>query len=335
MKKIVFTLCSNNYLAQAKTLGDSLQSTNPDIKFIIGLTDKLNPQIDYSFFKPFEILPYYTIGVSTFEEMAAKYNIIEFNTSVKPFYFEYLFNTYGKDSLIYYLDPDILVYESFAELHALLAEYNFLLTPHITQPELTLTPHETIFLNVGIYNLGFIGMRYSENTKLFLGWWQNRLKDHCYINFAEGLFVDQIWVNFIHLLFEKIYILRWPGCNMAYWNFFERTLINSEGRYYVNSKDNPLVFFHFSAFNPETPSRLARDWRTDFTDKSRPDLAALYVDYATHLRGNKYDVLSKVAPLLNFRPAVGQRIVKDTKRRRIDQRIKKRLKGYIEALFKA
>ena len=108
MKNIVFTLCSNNYLAHAKTLGDSVRSTNPDFHFIIGLVDKRNPAIDYSFFKDFEIIDYDKIGFSFFHEMIVQYNVIEFNTAVKPFYLEYLLNRYGIGSKVFYIDPDIL-----------------------------------------------------------------------------------------------------------------------------------------------------------------------------------------------------------------------------------
>ena len=38
---LAFTICSINYLAQAQTLGQSLQKTNPDVEFVIGLVDKL------------------------------------------------------------------------------------------------------------------------------------------------------------------------------------------------------------------------------------------------------------------------------------------------------
>lgn len=330
--RIVFTLCSNNYLAQAKTLGDSLLKSNPEIKFIIGLTDKFNPQVDYTFFQPFEILGYESTGFPVLESMSSKYNIIEFNTSVKPFYFEYLFQTYGRDSLIYYLDPDIFVYDSFEQMHRLLETHDFLVTPHINKPELSITYYETVFLNVGIYNLGFIGMRYSGNTMLFLKWWQKRLEDYCYIDFAKGLFVDQIWVNFIHLLFDKVHILRSPGYNMAYWNFHERNLITFDERYYVNDRDFPLSFFHFSGFKPENPSQLSYAMGLSFTSGNRPDLTGLYVEYANHLLQNKYQSLSKIAPLLNFK-ALNTK-VKHSFRQRIGHSLKIRLNAYIKLFFK-
>ena len=46
--QIVFTLCSINYLAQAKTLGDSVLRHNPGYKFIIGLIDKNHTNVDLS-----------------------------------------------------------------------------------------------------------------------------------------------------------------------------------------------------------------------------------------------------------------------------------------------
>ena len=42
----VFTVCSANYLAQAKTLGQSLHQHNPDYHFVIGLVDRISPELD-------------------------------------------------------------------------------------------------------------------------------------------------------------------------------------------------------------------------------------------------------------------------------------------------
>ena len=54
---IAFTLCSNNYLAQAKTLGDSFVRHNPAGHFVIGLVDRRREDVDYAALGPFEILP--------------------------------------------------------------------------------------------------------------------------------------------------------------------------------------------------------------------------------------------------------------------------------------
>lgn len=298
---IAFTLCSNNYLAHAKTLGDSLLATNPDIKFVIGLTDKLSPEIDYGFFEPFDILTYDKIGYDFFDEMIEKYNIIEFNTSVKPFYFEYFFSLHP-DSIVYYFDPDILCYGSLNELHELLHVNNFVLTPHITKPYDKVSIFEPIILNVGIYNLGFIGIKNTSVSTLFLKWWQNRLKEYCYISPQQGLFVDQIWINFMPLLFEGVHVTMLPNYNMACWNLGERKLIKNNDKYFVNSNDYPLVFFHFSGFNPNDLDYISKFRTPEFALDLLPEFKDLYLQYSLLMKQNNFDSLSKVKPLLPFKP---------------------------------
>src|SRR3989337_3690092 len=100
----VFTICSNNYLAQAKTLGDSLLKHNPGYKYEIFLVDKLAAEIDYSFFDPYGIVPIEQVQIEGFDEMFERYNITELNTAVKPFIFNYLFSNNPSLASIIYLD---------------------------------------------------------------------------------------------------------------------------------------------------------------------------------------------------------------------------------------
>ena len=86
--KIAFTICSNNYLAQAKILGDSLLDKNPDYKFVIGLCDEPSESIDYAFFENIEIIPVAKINIYCFAEIVKKYQIVELNTSIKPSFFK-------------------------------------------------------------------------------------------------------------------------------------------------------------------------------------------------------------------------------------------------------
>ena len=64
---ISFTLCSNNYLAQAKTLGDSFKKHHPDFEFIIGLVDDFSDQIDYTAFQDFTIIKAEDINIPDFK----------------------------------------------------------------------------------------------------------------------------------------------------------------------------------------------------------------------------------------------------------------------------
>jgi hypothetical protein len=325
---IAFTLCSNNYLAHAKTLGDSLRATNPDVHFVIGLVDARHPEIDYAFFAPHEILGYDEIGCAAFPEMITRYNVIEFNTAVKPFYFEYFFQRAGKDALVYYIDPDIAFYHDMSALHTLLSMHAFVLTPHITTAQQAVSPFETMILNVGIYNLGFIGIRHTAQTMDFLKWWQVRLIDYGYIDYAKGLFVDQIWINLVPLLFKEVHITMDPVYNMACWNFHERKLIEQEGVYYVNDTHHKLVFFHFSGFKPRNMTYLAKIKLPAFTLEGRPDLRTIFEGYAASLIANQYDKLSALKPLLSFASSRQY-----TRRQRIGLSLKSRFNRVIKKMF--
>lgn len=300
MSSIIFTLCSNNYLAHAKTLGDSVKKHIPNAQFIIGLVDKKHPDIDYEFFNSFQILPFDEIGCPFFPEMISIYNVIEFNTAVKPFYFEYLFQKYGPNCLVYYIDPDIVFYSGISELNTILRDQNIIVTPHITTPQLSVSPYETMVLNVGIYNLGFIGIRHTDHSITFLKWWQERLKSLCYIDYAKGLFVDQIWINLVPLLFKGVYSIALPNYNMACWNFHERKILKSDNTYYVNDFNTPLIFFHFSGFKPKDMRYLGKIKIKEFTLEERPDVKDIFHDYANRLMENNYLKLSALKPLLKF-----------------------------------
>jgi hypothetical protein len=327
MKSLVFTLCSNNYLAHAKSLGDSLVKNSSDTIFVIGLVDRRHPEIDYSFFKPFDIIQYDEIGCPDFEQMILRYNVIEFNTAVKPFYFDYLFNKYGRDSLVYYVDPDIIFYSGLQQLNEILAVNTFVITPHLTTAHEKIALNELAALRDGLYNLGFIGIRYNDESLRFLKWWQDRLKTHCLIDRARGLFVDQIWINFLPIMFRGAFILLHPGFNMAWWNITERKLIAKDGVYYVNEDKNKLVFFHFSGFKPGNNKTIGRINSPEFTFDARPDLVRIFSEYESMLLKNNYAQFSKLKLLLEFAEQ------KDTLKQRIGRSLKFRTGALIKKYF--
>lgn len=295
---ISFTLCSNNYLAQAKVLGESYLKHHPDSLFIIGLIDELNENLNYSIFDKFIIIPVKSINIDNLEDYLQKYNIIEFNTFVKPFYFQYLFKNYEAHSLIY-LDPDIKVYTPLDEIKAKLVNSEIIITPHMLTPQLeNIVQFETLVLNVGVYNLGFIALKKCSNVDDFLNWWANRLKKYCYIDFENGLFVDQIWTNYITAYFQNYHILRGFGYNMGYWNFEERSLDLKDNTYYVNNKDK-LYFFHFSSFNPLEKEKLCK-WLS-YSFEKRPDLKQIYNEYALELIENDFETFDNSQPILCFK----------------------------------
>ncbi len=301
MSDIIFTLCSNNYLAHAKTLGDSVKKYDPDVHFVIGLVDEFHPDLDYNQFKDFEIIKYDAIGYPFFKDMIAAYNIIEFNTSVKPYYIDYLFNRYGGDTKVLYIDPDIAAYASLRPLFDLLDQHSIILTPNLTQEPEDVAPGELASLRHGVYNLGFIGVRNTGEGVRFTKWWEKRLRYHCIIDKPRGIFVDQKWVDLAPIYFRDMHVIYHPGYNMAWWNLDERKLVENGGRYYVNDQQHELKFFHFSGYQPGSVNYTGRNINsTEHSFEKRPELVGIFKEYNQALQANGFATLSQLKPLLHF-----------------------------------
>jgi hypothetical protein len=299
-----FTICSNNYLAQATVLGLSVKRHIPASTFIILLADLKSSAVDYAKI-PFEVLPAGDIEPRA-EELARKYNIIEFNTCVKPRVIEYLFTERNAERVTY-LDPDTKVFSPFTAVEELLDSNNVVLTPHIYTP-IPLDgkdPTDNLFLRYGIYNLGFVATKRSDETFRFIRWWKERTYALGYARPELGQFVDQLYINFAPISFEGVTVLRHYGYNVAPWNIHERTLSVEGGNYRVNGSF-PLALFHFSKFKLDA-GELPVEY-TRFLMKDRPDLVDLYSTYNQELTDAGFANLSRVkwaySPPPEKRPAL-------------------------------
>ncbi|TDH20842.1 glycosyl transferase [Segetibacter sp. 3557_3] len=289
---IAFTICSNNYLAHAKTLGDSFLQHHPEAKFIIGLVDKFDDDFDYKFFKNIEFVLVEELSMSEFPELLSKYNITELNTSVKPAYFHYLFKKYNADKVIY-LDPDILVTSRFEEVINTLAEKNIVLTPHICSPiDDDYAPSDFHTLGGGIFNLGFIALSNYSSVNGFLNWWHDRVVKYGYCDQSKNMFYDQLWINYVPCFYPNHHILSHVGYNMANWNLHERNLTVTSNTFTVNSTQ-PLRFFHFSSYKYERPDVICA-YLTRYNFNSRPDLVPLFDQYRKLLQENGIEQIKKL-----------------------------------------
>jgi len=293
--KIAFTICSLNYFAQALSLGESLSKTNPQYKYIIGLTDKLDELYSsgdaelISLVEKNNIIETDKLDISDFESFSLKYNILELNAAVKPYYFDYFFRNTADLEYVVYLDPDILVYANLEDLDKHLKEYHFVITPHILSPlnDDGLLLDEKQINNTGLYNLGFIAARYSEESQRFINWWKERLYKYCYVRFEKGLFADQIWINFLPIFVEKTLIERDLGYNVAYWNLHERSVCLKNKEYTING-ETKLKFYHFSGFFLKKPDMISK-YQNRYTFEQRGDIKPLFDDYIILLNKYLYD----------------------------------------------
>jgi hypothetical protein len=311
---LAFTICSVNYLAQARTLGDSLRKTNPNFQYVIGLVDKLSEaKLPADLMPPYPMLEVDQIGIPDFAAMCDRYDITELNTAVKPFYIDYLYETYTEATQVIYFDPDIIVYQPLTKLTQDLETYSMVLTPHTCSPTPDWErPNEQHHLNTGIYNLGFIGLRRDATARQFVNWWKQRLVYECRIDLCEGLFVDQHWVNFAPVYYDNVLIEHHPGYNVAYWNLHERYLwADDAGQWRVgdqvalSKKDvntSQLQFFHYSGYNPYRPDEISK-YQTRYSFQERPDAKPLFEFYKQQLLTNQNDTYRRY-PCVYIKPPV-------------------------------
>lgn len=259
MKQCAFTIVAKNYIGLGQILGKSLQEHNPEVDFRIYVSDEfdsLPANLPEEVVMAKEAIT--DITPEQWRDMAFKYDLTEFCTSIKPFCFEHVFSD-GYDKA-YYFDPDIYIFSSITEICNSLDSHSMTLTPQIAGIHKHYTgEHPEWAMNVnGIFNLGFCGIRNNQWGNLVVQWWKERLRDNAFADRSVGEFTDQKWMDWVPaFLGDELYVQKSLGMNMAPWNFFERKAYkDSAGTWRVTfrtddtpQRDDALVFIHFAGYD--------------------------------------------------------------------------------------
>jgi glycosyltransferase involved in cell wall biosynthesis len=274
-KPIICTIIAKNYLAAARCLTDSFLEYHPDGQVFVLVIDEIDGYFEQAQ-ECFTTVRIEDVGIKDFWIMIHRYSVLELSTAVKPFFLEYLFQQFACEKICY-IDPDIYFYQPIDEIWNLLDAYGIVLIPHLLDfLDDKFLPTEFSILQAGCYNLGFIGLAQHAELYKFLHWWQQKLVQHCIVDFERGLFVDQRWIDLVPGLFSSVYVHRDPGCNVGYWNLNHRHIECKDGRYVVN--DVPLKFFHFSGFSAERMDVLSK-YQDRFTFSNLPTVKPLFEAY--------------------------------------------------------
>ena len=270
------TIIAKNYLAQARVLADSFLEHNPGSTFSVLVIDAVEEHFDPAA-ERFAVLSPGDIGCEPFERMAARYDVLELSTAVKPWL---LRQQLSAGDTITYLDPDIQVFGSLEHLHQEALGHGLALTPHNTSPipDDGRKPTQIDIMVAGVYNLGYLSIGHGTEIERLIDWWCDRLTRDCRVDPAYGYFVDQRWFDLAPGFLSDFSIVRDPEYNVAYWNAHSRELtVDDDGRYSVDGR--PLAFFHFSGFDPVKPDVLSRH-QTRVTLTERPALQRICAEYA-------------------------------------------------------
>lgn len=284
------TIASNNYLALARVFAESYLAHHPGARVYVCIADRPDPRVDYASL-PFIPIFAEDLGIPAFFNMALRYDILELNTGVKPFLLAYLRDRCRLER-VFYFDPDILVQDTLTGLHEALESSPAVLTPHITAPlDDAHYPPERMILMSGVYNLGFLGLKLDESTRVFLDWWQERLYRFCLRDVQNGLFVDQSWMDLAPALLDHAAVVRDPIYNVAYWNLPQRRPVWVGDHWQIDGRRGG--FFHFSGLDLADLNAISRH-QDRLSLSGRPEIKPLFEHYRQLLEDAGHEALARL-----------------------------------------
>ncbi|MEI8138451.1 MAG: hypothetical protein WCI03_01135 [bacterium] len=276
LSRAYITVATRSHWAWVKVLAESLRRAEPDVPLHVCVADATPdslPQEDgLSCCCPADL------QIPDMARFCFQYSPFELCCALKPFVIRHVLQSYKR---VIYLDSDIWVERPLKEAWDELTVGNILLSPHRLAPlarNWTVTLNEKALLIAGPFNAGFIGIRNSEVGCNFLNWWAEKVEHDCIVDTLAHSFVDQNWLAMVPCFFDGSVVLRHPGYNVAVWNVGGRMLVRDPlGTLYID--DVPLVFFHFTGFDPKTPERLSVHEKYQFENNVTLDnLQRMYAD---------------------------------------------------------
>jgi len=247
----IFTITARNYLAIALTLGKSVSKFHPEARFTICVADGVEGVEDALTDPNHRVLDVSKLlSKGEIDDLAFKYNITEYCTSIKPAVFRHIFETEQDVDLVYYMDPDTCLFSRLDPIVESSPNKTLYLAPHLIDCRIE-DSHgypEYRHLWEGIFNLGFCAIRRGNRSAEIVEWWDARLREYCYADHLDGLHTDQKWMDYAPVFFgDVLEIVRHKGVNVAHWNISERPVTVIDGQYFAGGQD--LIFFHFSGFD--------------------------------------------------------------------------------------
>lgn len=283
---ICTSICAN-YLPKAMALAESLKAVNPEHVFLVCLTEREAPLVAMDFGAFDEVVLAKDLGFPNFESFIFKHSIVEASTAVKGQLFRYLFQAFPEQDGFVYLDPDVLLYSDLLEIQELFVKEDIILAPHLLRPgNLQM---EISSLKHGVFNLGFLAVRRSDEAKRFVDWWTQRLEDHCRDDIPGGIFTDQKWINLAPCFFN-VHILKHEGYDFATWSLMTTPMTRRDGKLYAGN--DPLRFVHFSGYDNGSLQWAMGEWLKN--DPKSP-FFELFVDYEAKLQRHGQQELGKLA----------------------------------------
>jgi hypothetical protein len=290
-KTVAFTSAAVNYLPKVRKLCASIRRHHPEFEIVLALADGRDATVDFAAEPIDRVIALDELPIPDRRRWTYFHTIVELATAIKPYVLCELLADPDVDRVLYF-DPDMVLFSRLDDLLASLDAASVVLTPHLTRPEATLEAvrdNEISALKHGVYNLGFLGVRTTDEGRRFARWWADRIYHFCVADIPGGLFTDQRWIDLAPAFFDGVGILKNPRFNVATWNITTRAVGGDHaGGFTVDGE--PLGFYHFTGFDSGAHRAMA-----DKHGDGNPAVAALIQWYADEARFDDAEPAAKVA----------------------------------------
>lgn len=246
MENCFCTIITRSHLGWALALCDSLRQWEPELPFVILVTDVQDTSaLDAGGrhgveFKVLQNMERSELGAAISVKYAAQSD--ELRWSLKPVLMLDLLQRFNK---VMYGDCDLHFFSDPAWLWSELDHATVLLSPHWRSATATVDrPNFDLLYVGGLYNGGFVAA--SRGGEAPLHAWGANCLEVCIKDFTQGQYVDQTHLNLLPVYFDRVQVLKHRGCNVANWNMVEcvRTP-TADGSVTINGIF-PIVFIHFT-----------------------------------------------------------------------------------------
>lgn len=231
------------YLPRLLTLLSSITTQEPQAQFIVLALDRETE----SYFSTHKQPGVEVFGVelleSTFPDLLnvrSHRSSMEYIFTLTPLLFCYAMTLTDPGDLVIYLDADLFFFGSPGLVTSALSGGDVGIIPH-SYP----IRHAKSWGKFGTYNVGWVGIRNSDNGRACAEWWAERCLEWCSDTPLDGKYADQGYLDQFPELFKGVKILENRGFNLAPWNTFGQKISqDGKGRVLVGDQTQ-LIFFHF------------------------------------------------------------------------------------------
>ena len=233
------TYFDHRYLSRALVLHETLTGWVGDFRLWALCMDteaekaleRLN--IDSIVIVPLRSLEAYDPGLLTAK---ANRSLIEYYFTCTPVLPRYALASDKAIDEITYLDADLFLMGSVDSLFDEMDDRSVSIVPH------RFPPGDSELEQHGVYNVGWMTFRRTDEGQTVLDWWRDRCIEWCYDRPEDGKFADQGYHTDWPTRFRGVHVIRNPGANLAPWNLRTHLVSEDNGRLQADGHD--VIFYH-------------------------------------------------------------------------------------------